>query len=71
MSDVAAPADVLLTLICLAGPEGASTSALKSGCLMVRNQEPLLDQLERDGLLASVPAPFKFSGRIWRSVNAA
>ena len=67
-SQAAEQAAVLLGLVRLAGPGGVSTTALKTGCLAIRNQEVLLDQMEADGLMTSQPQLLKFAGRRWFSV---
>jgi hypothetical protein len=67
-SQAAEQAAVLLGLVRLAGPSGVSTTALKTGCLMLKNQDPILQQMEADGLVTSQPQLLRFAGRRWFAV---
>jgi hypothetical protein len=59
------PAEVLLALIRLAGPEGRSSSELRLGVRAISGQEAILAGLEADGLITSKPGFFGFQGKVW------
>jgi hypothetical protein len=70
-SQAADQAAVLMGLVRLAGPSGVSTAQLKTGCLLVRNQEPLLQRMEASGAVRSEGCLLPFAGRRWVAVEVA